>query len=487
MSNSLPDAPRPVESPVPTGTWVVLDAHAKFLDRDFVVGGSPWRLLRLPGGSKEAALRWRSGGVVSPGEERFARTLIQQGLLHPVTRSQVDPEDVDVVVPVRDDVASLRRVLADLRELHVTIVDDASANPLLVAQCAEEFDARLVRLDVNRGPGGARNVGAGATTRPFLWFVDADVELDGAIAVLHRLTGNLSDPLVGGVAPRVRGEGGSRVRDRFEQRFGPLDMGPRGGLVVPGGPVGYVPSACLVVRREAFGEGFDEALRRGEDVDLVWRLHDRGWLVRYDADVNVAHRARGTWRQWWTQRVGYGSSSAELAARHGARLAPLRVDVWTLATWASVLAGRPLFAARIIRAAHTRMRDRVPEADKPNGVATAVVTRGMLRAGSPLARAVVRTFGGVVMLAALHPRLRRRALILFAVGTVARGRSSRLRLDEVPIAIADDFAYSTGVLQGAWRARSLEALRPRITSSSMTFAEVLGLHRRLRAPVKPSD
>jgi mycofactocin system glycosyltransferase len=458
---------------------VIIDASAKFLDHDFIAGGSPWRLLRLRGGSKEVANRWRDGGEVRPGEERLARTLIQQGLLHPLTRSATDIGDIDVIIPVHDAVASLRSLLAMLDQLHVTIVDDGSTSPNSLAQCAQEFNAQLVRLEVNRGPAAARNAGAHATVRPLMWFIDSDVSLDNALDVLQRLAGHMSDPLVSAVAPRIRGDGGSSARDRFEQRFSPLDMGPNGGLVVPASTVSYVPSACLLVRRSAFGEGFDEALRTGEDVDLVWRLHDRGWLIRYDADVHVGHRARGDWRQWWSQRVRYGVSSGQLASRHGGRLAPVRVDVWTLAAWTSAVFGRPLIGVRIMRLARDRMRERVSEsADHPDEVANAVVARGMLRAGLPLARAVVRTFGGAVLLAVLHPRLRRRALVLFAVGTLARGRSVRLRLGDVPLAIADDLAYGVGVVKGAWQTRSLTALRPQISASSMRLSDVVGLRRR---------
>ena len=141
-----------------------------------------------------------------------------------------------------------------------------------------------------------------------VWFLDVDVHMDGPLDVLGRLQPQFDDPLVGAVAPRVRGGDGATVRDRFEQRFSPLDMGVRSALVVPGGAVPYVPSACLLVRRDCFGAGFDDALRVGEDVDLVWRLHDRGWLVRYVADAVVTHRARASWRRWWSQRVDYGAS-----------------------------------------------------------------------------------------------------------------------------------------------------------------------------------
>ena len=100
MSQLLPLAPLPVEVPIPTGTKVILDEGAKFLDRDLLSGGSPWRLLRLPGGSRAVAERWVNGGVVGVGEERFARTLVQQGLLHPLFRHDATIDDVDVIVPL---------------------------------------------------------------------------------------------------------------------------------------------------------------------------------------------------------------------------------------------------------------------------------------------------------------------------------------------------------------------------------------------------
>jgi len=99
----------------------------------------------------------------------------------------------------------------------------------------------------------------------------------------------------------------------------------------------------------------------------------------------------------------------------------------------------------------------------------------MVRAGPLMARAVVRTFGVAIVLFALHPKLRRRALLLFLVGTAYRWRSARLRLADIPIAVADDVAYGTGVMSGAVRSRSLGALKPHITKSTLGLRNVLGL------------
>lgn len=476
MSQLLPVAPLPVDVPIRMGTRVVLDEQAKFLDRDLLCGGSPWRLLRLPGGSKIVAERWVGGGDVRAGEERFARTLVQQGLLHPLFRGEVSVDDVDVIVPVYDDAASLTTVLTSLAGLHLTVVDDGSRDALSIERAARSRRANLIRLEENAGPAAARNAGVRATVRPFIWFIDVDVELDSPVDVLSRLLAHMDDPLESAVAPRVRGGAGTSVRDRFEQRFSPLDMGPRNGLVVPGGAVPYVPSACLLVRRASLGSGFDERLRVGEDVDLVWRLHDQGWLVRYVPDVVVTHRARDNWIDWWRQRVRYGESASALSKRHGTRLAPFRADAWTIATWVTALVGKPMVGLRIIDAARDQLRNRMLETtDNADKVAGELVGRGMVRAGGPMARAAVRTFGLVILLGAVHPKVRRRALVLFAVGTAWRWRATRLHVADIPIALVDDAAYGVGVVRGAIRSRTFGALKPNITKSTLGLRNVLGL------------
>jgi mycofactocin system glycosyltransferase len=476
VSQHLPGAPSAYEAPLRIGTRVRLDSHAKFLDQQLLSGGSPWRLLRLPGGSAAVAARWQQGGEVQAGEERFARTLVQQGLLHPLFDATTDVDDVDVVVPVLEEVGLLRALLARLKGLHVTVVDDGSTNGAAMAQCAAEFDATYIRIEVNGGPATARNAGALLSSRPLLWFLDVDVELDDARSVLYRLGEQFADPLVAAVAPRIQGSNGTSMFERFEQRFSPLDMGERGGLVVPGAAVSYVPAACLLVRRESFGEGFDETMRMGEDVDFVWRLHDHGWLIRYTPHVIALHRARATMRQRWHQRVAYGASSGELAKRHGRRMAPLRADSWTLFAWATVLVGKPLMGGRVARVAHNRLQARFSETtDDAELVAAELVGRGMIAAGGPLARALVRNFGVVVLASALHPKLRRRSLALFIIGTAWRWRRTRLYVTDIPFAIVDDLAYGVGIYKGAWESKTIGALKPHVTKSTLGLRDVLGL------------
>jgi hypothetical protein len=135
-----------------------------------------------------------------------------------------------------------------------------------------------------------------------------------------------------------------------------------------------------------------------------------------------------------------------------------------------------MIGARVVRVARGALRARLAHnTDDADHVSSEVVTKGMVRAGGPLARGVVRTFGPLVLLATLQPKLRRRALLVFALGTAWRWRRTEFHASDVPLALADDLAYSVGVAQGAWRRRSLKALTPHITKSSLSVRALLGL------------
>ncbi len=264
-------APSALSAPVPASTPVILDPSAQFYGDDLVGGGSPWRLLRVPGPTRAVLERWRRGDAVRAGEERLARTLVNQGLLVPAYPLPPDVDDVEVVVPVRDAARCLASLLGRLGGLAVVVVDDGSADPDAVAAVCAAHGARLLRHDASRGAGAARNTGIRATTREFVWFVDVDVIIDDATATATRLRGALVDPMVGAAAPRVVGAAGESARDRFERSFGALDLGGRGGLVHPLGPVPYVPSACLMVRRGRRGHRLrrDHVCRRGRRLRLA--------------------------------------------------------------------------------------------------------------------------------------------------------------------------------------------------------------------------
>src|SRR6185436_8617014 len=201
---------------------------------------------------------------------------------------------------------------------------DGSADPARVRAVGLRHGATVLRREAGGGPAVARNAALAAVTTELVAFLDSDCAPEPGW--LATTAAHFDDPLVGAVAPRVRPEAARRrapARERYAAARSPLDMGGRESAVVPGGRVPYVPTAALVVRRRALGEGFDPRLRHGEDVDLVWRLHDAGWRVRLEPRATVRHAEPDTWRALLARRHRYGTSAAPLSRRHPGRLAPL--------------------------------------------------------------------------------------------------------------------------------------------------------------------
>ena len=61
----------------------------------------------------------------------------------------------------------------------------------------------------------------------------------------------------------------------------------------PGEAVPWITGAFVLMRRRAFEEagGFDaEQWLYGEDMDLCWRMRERGWLIRWEPEA-IAHHA----------------------------------------------------------------------------------------------------------------------------------------------------------------------------------------------------
>lgn len=465
MAPLIPAAGNPAEFPIPVGQRVRIDDSVEFVGDEVLTGGHPWRLLRLNAGAMRALREWRDGGVVRAENQRLARSLRQQGVIQLLDAESFPLRDVTVVIPVFNDIEGLTTLLPQLRGVSVIVVDDCSPRAQELQSLVENSGATYVRLSSNQGPAAARNRGVSLAKTPFVWFIDSDVSAPYVRSDWDELSGAFRDPLVAAVAPRVQGAEGTGLLGNYESRHGALDLGPTPALVVPRGRVAYVPTASLLVRVTAFGEGFDTSLRTGEDVDFIWRLVTQGWLVEYRADVVHFHRSRQDLRKWFRQRHGYGRSAADLAERHPDALSPLRVDAWTLASWLSLLLRRPQWTASTVAIATQGLKDKLPEniTDR-DAVAQQIVAKGIATSGGPLASAIVRTYSPLLLLGLFSKRTRTLSGILLLAGTLWKSRSAKQHvLVDAPIALADDVAYATGVWRGAWQARSWRAVKPTIT------------------------
>ena len=459
--------PAPPDDRLPDGFAVRLDPRTRRRDDGAtLLGGSPLRLVRLAPRAR-ALLPTDRLVVRDATTATLAARLLDAGLAHP----ELPPGSADgvtVAIPVRDRPAALARLLAALRadpatrDLPVVVIDDGSAVPVTAP------GARVVRHEAARGPAAARNAGLRAATTPLIAFLDSDcVPRPGWLA---QLTPHLADPRLAAVAPRIVPLPGAHGwLAPYEAAVSALDMGERPAPVRPLSAVSYVPSAALLVRRAAVGEGFDASMRVAEDVDLVWRLAGAGWRVRYEPGAAVAHDHPGTTREWARRRAFYGTGAALLAQRHGSAVAPVVLSPSTALAWALLLAGGrrgPAVAGGVVAISAARLAARLARPGKPPpvGLAAALVARGAATAGRTLARSVTRHHWPLALVAALASRrARRRVLAAAVVDAAVAWWPVRRRVGPVRFAAArrlDDLAYGAGLWAGAVRARDARALLP---------------------------
>lgn len=433
-----------------------------------LVGGSPVRVVRLG----DRARRLLDSGdlvVTDAATARLARRLLDGNLANPVLDDiEVPLADLTVVLPVRDRADQLARCLAALVPLRVIVVDDASEEPHLVAEVARRHGARLLSLTTNLGPAGARNAGLRLVRTPLVAFVDSDVTVDAA--ALLDLARNCADPRVALVGPQVIGKVRSerpRWFERYDAAASSLDLGATGGVVRPGAAVGWLPSACLVGRTEVLtGEtgGFEDGWRVAEDVDLVWRLVDAGHVVRYDPEVRADHDVRGTVRTWLGRKFFYGTGGANLAARHGDKVAPAALSpTMALSGWALLQRRWWSLPVAAVAGALTarRLAPTLPLEEGRDVVAARLVAKGTGWAVRQEAGLLLRHWWPLAALAAPFSRQVRRVLLTAVVVDLFVFLRERTGVDPVTALAArrlDDLAYGSGLWWGAVKRRSARCL-----------------------------
>ena len=469
--------------PVPAGMCLRPDPGTRLLaDGAVLAGGSPVRVLRMTAAGARHVAGWWSGTPVpdNPRARVLARRLLDTGIAHPAGYAGAGPgpQDVTVVIPVRDRHGELARCLAGLaRAPRVIVVDDASRDPAAIARIGDEAGARVLRRPVNGGPGAARNTGLAAADTPLVAFLDSDcVPSPGWLDVLLPY---FADPAVGAAAPRiVPHERGRTWLARYEGASSTLDMGAHASIVRPGSRVPYVPGAALVVRKAAAGTGFAEDMRVGEDVDFVWRLAAAGWTVRYEPAAAMPHQHRVRLGAWFARRKDYGTSAAVLELRHPGAVRPLYLSGWTALAWLAAAAGWPAAGAALTGTGIALLARRLarltgedwprPAARTAWQLATRLAGGGTLAAGRPLGSAISRTWWPLALPAAVAVRrLRLPLAALVLAPPLLDWLDRRPPLDParyVAARLLDDVGYSLGVWQGCAGRRTIRPLLPRLGS-----------------------
>lgn len=192
-------------------------------------------------------------------------------------------------------------------DLEVIVVDNASRDDSVawLARCHPQV--RVIAEPRNHGFGQANLIGARASSRPFLAFLNSDTEVepDWLRALLAPFQ---TDSSIAATCAKLlllgrdgllnaRGGGMSRLGFGFDIDFGLPDAAPRHAADLEPRDVLFPSGAAMLMRREEFLEfgGFDPAMfMYHEDVDLGWRLWLRGRRVVYCPEARVHHLLGGT-------------------------------------------------------------------------------------------------------------------------------------------------------------------------------------------------
>jgi glycosyltransferase involved in cell wall biosynthesis len=236
---------------------------------------------------------------------------------------------VSVVVASYNGGRTLEACLASLQRLNypdyeVILVDDGSTDdtPQVAARHPQ---VRCLRHEKNRGLSAARNTGIAASTGEIVAFTDSDCRADEDW--LHYLIADLLNS-------RFAGIGG--------HNFLPPDdsIVAAAVMVSPGGPAHvmltdrvaeHIPGCNMAFYKWALEEigGFDPIFRKaGDDVDICWRLQERGYTIGFSPAGFVWHYRRSNLKAYLDQQRGYGESEALLVRKHPEYFSPFGGGIW---------------------------------------------------------------------------------------------------------------------------------------------------------------
>lgn len=271
---------------------------------------------------------WQFGLTRTDRSPRPALDVAAQWNDRTVADLRADWPSVSVVICAYNAEATLHECLThtcalDYPDLEILVVDDGSTdNTAAIARAHPRV--RLIEAP-HAGLGTARNTGLRAATGDLIAYLDSDAypDRDWPYYLVLGLDGR-----------NVAGVGGPNL---------PPSDDPVGAQVVarsPGGPVHvlitddraeHIPGCNMAFWRYALEEvaGCDPVYTAaGDDVDLCWKVLDRGWEIGFHPAALVWHHRRPGLRTYLRQQRGYGRAESLVEARHPDRFTSVGSARW---------------------------------------------------------------------------------------------------------------------------------------------------------------
>ncbi|MFN3867253.1 MAG: glycosyltransferase, partial [Demequina sp.] len=182
---------------------------------------------------------------------------------------------------------------------------------------AGRLPVRVIDASARRGPAAARNIGAQHAEGEALLFCDADdIVADGWVTAM--LAALVHHDIVAG----------PWELSRLNAMYGPGATTPATFAVAPliglraagGGNLGVAAAVFAAL------DGFEEALRIGEDIDLCWRAQRAGSVLGEAPDAVVHVRRPASVHGLFRQAYAYGRGERQLTYRYLAAVLPPAAD-----------------------------------------------------------------------------------------------------------------------------------------------------------------
>ena len=182
----------------------------------------------------------------------------------------------------------------------ILVIDDGSHDE--TAKIASQYPVKLIST-VNRGLSNARNTGWQLAQGAIVAYIDDDAYPDRDwlfyLAAMFQAGNYVA---VGG--PNIVPE-----NDNFVAQCVALSPGNPIHVLLTDELAEHSPGCNIAIRRETLAAlgGFDSRFRiAGDDVDLCWRIQDRGWRIGFCAAAVVWHHRRSSLPAYWRQQLNYG-------------------------------------------------------------------------------------------------------------------------------------------------------------------------------------
>jgi glycosyltransferase involved in cell wall biosynthesis len=235
---------------------------------------------------------------------------------------------VSVVVCSYNGARTLRDCMISLQDLHypnyeVVFVDDGSKDT--TQEIMKDFPRVRNIVQKNRGLSVARNVGIAAARGEVVAFTDSDcmVDRDWLYFLVHTL---LSSDFAAVGGPNIS----PPATDWIQATVGAAPGSPSHVLLTDT-IAEHVPGCNMAYHKWALNEigGFDPEYRKaGDDVDVCWRLMQRGYVIGFSPAAVVWHYRRFEVRTYFSQQLGYGEAEAMLRYKHLQYFGPTGSAIW---------------------------------------------------------------------------------------------------------------------------------------------------------------